>query len=136
MVKMGTWKIGVIVLAALAAKADTITTMDLRVWYGNVIEIKDGVLSLQATFPKSGAVLKFGAASIQTIEFNPIRYNPGAVPTLPKAIGGMLSGTVYTQDRKPHKCANITCDSRNVNCEGQKPETLPRQNVLRILIGR
>lgn len=133
---MRTWKIGVIAFAALAAKADTVTTSDSRGWNGSVKTIQGGVLTLQARFSNGPASVRFGANYIRAIEFNKSTYNPGAAPNLPNPQGGTLSGTVYTKDKKAHTCANITSDSANVTCEGSKPhEVLSRQNVLRIMIG-
>lgn len=132
MVRMSIWKIGVIALATLAAaKADTVTTTDSRSWNGT-ITIQGGVLELQAGFPGGKSVpLQFGADYIRAIEFNATTYNPGALPKLPQAKSGTLSGTAYTRDKKANMCRNITVVKTRVNCDGT---SLDRQNVLRILV--
>jgi hypothetical protein len=137
MVKMNTWKIGVIALAALTAKADTITTRDSRSWNGSVVQIQGGVLQLKAYFASgSPTILQLGANYIRAIEFNATMHNPTAVPNLPPATGGNLAGTVYTGDKKAHSCTDITIDAESVNCAGKSPEKLARQSVMRILIGQ
>ncbi len=152
MVKKKPWKFGVIALAALTAKADTITTQDSRSWNGSVVQIQGGVLELRAYFASGSAtVLRFGANYIRAIEFNATTHNPTAVPNLPlpAASGGKLSGTVYTQRKEAYKCADIGLTGEQFTCVGKpmdedkpkdkgkdKVKPLERKDVMRILIGQ
>ena len=133
MVKMSTLRIALIALAALTAKADTVTTRDSSAWNGRVT-IAGGVLTLTANFPAGKVVpLHFGANYLRAIEFNTATYNPGAVPTglLPKPNGGVFRGTIYMQNKAIEKCLkSITVDPPgHVSCDGKAFE-----GVIRILI--
>ena len=136
MVKMGTLIVVLITFAALAAKADTVTTRDSSSWNGTVIQIEGGVLQLKAAFPTGTPTLNFGANYLRSVEFNTTTYNPGANPTklLPKANGKPFSGTVYmVKAQQPQNCTNITIfvGSGHLLCDGQ---SLDLKNVIRLLI--
>jgi hypothetical protein len=137
MVRVSTLTIGLIALSALTAEADTITTTDSRSWNGSVTAIQNGVLTLNANFYTGTQALPFGADYIRAIDFNAATYNPGESPLdplklLPKPVDGKLGGTIYMRDKsQPHKCADITVDSKNVLCDGQP---IDRQKVLRIQV--
>jgi hypothetical protein len=137
MVKMNTFRIVLMIVAAWTAKADTVTTRDSSSWNG-ILTIQRGVLQLIAAFPSGNVTLQFGWNYLRSIEFNTAFYNPGADPSaqlakLPKPADAM-PGTVYMSDKTaaPQACKDITVDSVEVICDGRK---LERKGVIRILIG-
>lgn len=118
-------------VGALAGEADTITSRDSRSWNGNLLQLKNGVLTLAAHFPSGAPVsLQFGPNTLRSIEFNSTTFNPGAVPKLAPVNGGSVSGTIYLRDKSGHKCGNITIDAQNVACSAG---SWPRSNVMRII---
>lgn len=134
-----------IVLLALAiahAKADTVTTRDSRAWNGIVKSMTGGVLTLSANFPIGNVTLTFGSDYIRAIEFNSNAYNPGGNPSsaLPKPNPNpkTLPGMIYRQQKKTEKpisCQDITAvlaDASNIHCGST---TVPRNDVVRILVG-
>ena len=120
-----------ILTCSIVCSAETVTTRDSRSWNGKIVQIQGGVLTLNASFPGGKtATLRFGPKMLRGIEFNRTTFNPGAVPNLPAAGGGALSGTIYLRDKSGHKCANIAMDGQKVTCSAG---SWPVQEALRII---
>jgi hypothetical protein len=129
--KMSFLKVCAVVLTcSMAAEADTITSRDSRSWNGQLVQLKNGILTLAANFPAGKTSLQFGPNTLRGIEFNPTAYNPGAAPKLAPVNAGSLSGTIYLRDKSGHPCGNIAIDANNVSCSAG---SWPRANVMRII---
>lgn len=120
-----------ILACSLAGKGDTVTSRDSRSWNGKV-QIRNGILTLAASFPAGPATLQFGPNTLRALEFNPTTFNPGVAPNLTRVSGGPLSGTIYLRDKSGHQCANIAIDTNSVSCSAG---SWPRGDVLRVIFG-
>ena len=133
-------KIGLIVLTASLASADSITTVDSRTWNGTIANVQGGVVTLNAQFPGQTRALTFGAEYIRSIQFSPTTYNRGAVPSPPKPKNSKLPGKIYLQkqagkSQPPVSCQDIFFDGRLISCAGVKGPGISKQDVVQILIG-
>lgn len=128
-------KVCAVVLACSAAvHAETVTSSDSRSWNGTIMQMQNGILSLQAKFPGGKTTtLQFGPSTLRSIEFNPNTYNPGAPPTINPGSGGVLSGTVYLRDKTGNKCSGIGYDAQKQTVTCSSGGSWPKQNVLRII---
>jgi hypothetical protein len=140
---MSRLKIGLIVLTATLASADSITTLDSRTWNGTITNIQGGVVTLNAQFSGQTKPLNFGAEYIRSIQFSPTTYNPGAIQSPPNPKSSKLPGKIYLQkqagkSRPPFSCQDITFSGRTISCSGDvagKPDLVQKQDVVQILIG-
>lgn len=136
-------KIGLIVLTASLASADSVTTVDSRTWNGTIASIQGGAVTLNAQFSSQTRPLNFGAEYIRSIQFGPTTYNAGAVASPPKPKSSKLPGKIYFQkqagkSRAPLSCQEITFNGRTISCSGNvagKPDLVQKQEVVQILIG-
>ena len=136
-------KIGLIVLTASLASADSVTTLDSRTWNGTIANIQGGVVTLNAQFSGQTKPLYFGAEYIRSVQFSPATYNSGAFASPPRPKSPKLPGKIYFQKqagkaRAPLSCQDITFNGRAISCGGTvagKFDLVQKQDVAQILIG-
>lgn len=125
---------GVLLAFSAMIYGETVTSTDSRSWNGTVTQIQNGIVTLKASFPGGQTrTLQFGPSTLRSIEFNPNTYNPGAPPSINPGSGGVLSGMVYSRDKKGTNCSGIGYDAQKqmITCASGEPQ--PKQNVLRII---
>lgn len=124
--------------------SDTITTTDHLSVNGSLVNMSDGILTLNSRFNSGTRTLQIQKTAVQSIEFNSTTFNPGAPPKVlgigpardgPTAPAKVNSGDVVVlRGNQRRDCKSLNIDADMVRC-GTKNNEFSRKVVLRILVG-
>ena len=137
-------RILLIVCAAAAAHADTVTTTDHLSVNGNLKQMSGGVITLDASYGAGTKTLSIQLSAVDAIGFNSTTFNPGNPPKV-LAIGppkgsprspqdAAAMDTVVLRGNQRKDCMLLSIDANTIRCAG-KGGDYNRRTVLRILIG-
>jgi len=125
-------------LAATGLRADTVTRKD-RVSINGAVTLAAGVVTIA---PDGSGRLAVNLRDVATIEFNRTKFNAGGSPAgvrNPSSAVPVPTSTVMLHGGGRKACLLAAIDANNVRCGGsggEKAEDIPRDSVLRILVGR
>jgi hypothetical protein len=138
-----------VLLIPVSAWSDTITTKDHLSVSGSLVGMSNGIITLNARFSSETKMLQIPIASVESIEFNSMTYNPGAPP---KVLGvgppqshvtepaEVIAGDLVVlrgDDRRA--CKLLSIDADRVYCDTKDSKSgsnsFGRSVVLRIQLG-
>jgi hypothetical protein len=137
-------RILLILCAAAAAHADTITTTDHLSVNGNLKQMSGGVITFDASYGSGTRTLSIQLSAVDAIGFNSTTFNPGNPPKVleigppkgsprsPQEAAAM--DTIVLRGNQRKDCMLLSIDAATVHCAGKSGD-YDRRTVLRILVG-
>jgi hypothetical protein len=134
-----------ILWAAAAAHADTVTTTNHLSVNGNLKQMSGGVITLEASYAAGGTkTLSIQLSAVDSIGFNSTTFNPGTPPkelsigpgkgSTASSQGAAAMVTIVLRGNQSKDCTLLSIDANAVHCAG-KGGDYNRRTVLRILAG-
>jgi len=136
-------------LITVPAWSDTITVKNNSSVNGSVIKMSGGIITLDASFTSELKSLPIPITAVRTIEFNGIRFNPGAPSSVmgiappnkeaadaqqtPKENEPTTGNVIIFRGGQQRVCQLLSIDVDRVHCLG-KGNDYSRTIVLRIVV--
>jgi hypothetical protein len=133
-----------VLCAAAAAQADTVTMTSHLSVNGDLKQMSGGVITLGASFAAGTRTLSIQLSAVDTISFNSTTFNPDAPPKVlgigppkgspPESREAAAMDTIVLRGNQRKDCKLLSIDADTVHCSG-KGGDYNRRTVLRILVG-